>query len=107
MDYIGGLQSVIVSKPSKLYVLNGYSIQHMNYVPIKFYNIKFSWREILRSCFHKFAFQMTSTFKHLQAIFYFTDEDSMKDDQRNIMVSFCELSDGPLTGVHFGISLTW
>lgn len=37
---------------------------------------------------------------------YFTDEESMKDDQRTIMVSFGELSDGPPTGVHFGISLT-
>lgn len=49
---------------------------------------------------------MTSTFKHLQAKSYFTDEESMKDHQMNIMVSFGELSDGPPTGVHFGMSLT-
>lgn len=107
MDYIGGLQSVIASKPSKLYVLDGYSIQHMNYVPIKFYNIKFNWTDIFHSCFDKSAFKMTSTFKHLQAKSYFTDEESMKDHQMNIMVSFGELSDGPPTGVHFGMSLTW
>lgn len=44
---------------------------------------------------------MTSTFKHLQAMSYLPDEESMKDDQRNIMVSFCELSDGPPIGSTF------
>lgn len=79
----------------------------MNYVPIKFYNIKISSTDIFHSCLHKSAFKMTSTFKHLQAMSYFTDEESMKDEQTNIKLSFCELSDGPPTGVHFGISLKW